>query len=447
MLSKIKKTSIWFCIFFGFVILPISEGKSQDIDEKYIPFLPVESEMTGYSFKKWYNFLWGVEKEKTVDILRHVWISSDEESEELLIEVCIFNSASEAITGTSYQRMTYSVFYLWGSISGSIDSDHSWYSPYSENKAQFIVRGNVGIRIVKPPRPDIQNLISLADIVSLMLNKIENNLPADVLLAEEEAKRNQISREKYEQLTAPVLALDETRGFTLLKEWDSKWVVNDTTFSCGRRTEWENETGTIIGIDICEFETEADAQASAERQAVTTNCKTFDMDDISTLQKHIDRWNEIIGYLKYLSAVSYKGRVAVFIYQYNPEMSKTHIFKAAAYELVEQTNFLVPSAVDEEGGAAEAPRAFKLHQNRPNPFNPSTIVTYELEHPGSVSLRVYDILGREVAVLDEGYREAGAYSVFWNGTNNKGAQVSSGVYFCRLASGGAECTKRMTLIR
>ena len=93
MLRKIKKTSIWLSIFCGVLILHISAGESQDIDEKYIPFLPIESEMTGYSFKKWYNYLWEVEKEKTVDILRHVWISSDEEAEELLIEVCIFDFA------------------------------------------------------------------------------------------------------------------------------------------------------------------------------------------------------------------------------------------------------------------------------------------------------------------------------------------------------------------
>lgn len=246
----------------------------------------------------------------------------------------------------------------------------------------------------------------------------------------------------------PVLALEETQGFTPLKEWDSKWVVDDTTFACGRRTEWENETGTIIGIDICEFETDADAHASAEIQAVTTNCKTFDMENISTLQAHIDRWNENVNNtVKYLSAVSYKGRIAVFIYQYNPEIRNTHIFRAVAYELVEQTNFLVPSAVSEEGGTAEALRAFKLHQNTPNPFNPSTTIRFSIPNDGFATLAIYNIAGQKIRELISGNIIAGKHSVVWDGRDANGLSVSSGIYFSRLTMGERTASGKMILVK
>jgi len=447
MLRKIKKTTIWLSIFFGLVILPISAVESQNIDEKYLQFLPVESEMKGYNLKWLSHFFWQVGEDKTQYMVDQMWTSNDEEAKELYIAVCIFDSASEAITGTSYYKGTFSGINLWGSIGGSINGEHSWCCPYyREDPVQFIVRGNVGIKIWKS-RPDQPDFISFADIVSLMLNKIENNLPADVLLAEEEAKRNQISREKYQQLTVPVLALDETQGFTLLKEWDSKWVVDKNTFACGRRSEWENETGTIIGIDICEFETDAAARSSAERQAVTTNCKTFDMADISTLQAHIDRWNKTIGYGKYISVVSYKGRIAVYIYQYNPEVSNTHIFQAVAYELVEQTNFLVSSAVSEEGGTTEGLRAFKLYQNTPNPFNPSTTIRFSIPNDGFTTLAIYNITGQKIRELISGNIMTGAHSIVWDGRDESGSTVSTGIYFSRLTMGDRTASSRMMLVK
>jgi len=75
----------------------------------------------------------------------------------------------------------------------------------------------------------------------------------------------------------------------------------------------------------------------------------------------------------------------------------------------------------------EAPKSFAFSQNYPNPFNPSTRLKYALPAAGDVSLVVYDVLGREVAVLTNGYHEAGYHSAIWNATT-----TASGVYFARL---------------
>ena len=83
-----------------------------------------------------------------------------------------------------------------------------------------------------------------------------------------------------------------------------------------------------------------------------------------------------------------------------------------------------------------------LYQNYPNPFNPSTTISYKLVSNDYVSLKVYDILGNEVANLVNKYRSAGSYKVEFNANN-----LSSGVYFYRLNAGEITQIKRMILIK
>jgi flagellar hook assembly protein FlgD len=78
------------------------------------------------------------------------------------------------------------------------------------------------------------------------------------------------------------------------------------------------------------------------------------------------------------------------------------------------------------------PTAFSLSQNYPNPFNPSTTIRFGLPSASNVTLRLYDALGREVATLIDEQRPAGYVHAVWNGTNNNGARVASGVYFYRI---------------
>lgn len=88
------------------------------------------------------------------------------------------------------------------------------------------------------------------------------------------------------------------------------------------------------------------------------------------------------------------------------------------------------------------PAGFKLFQNHPNPFNPSTDIRYSLDASGFISLRVYDLLGREVATLVNEVRPAGVHSVIWDAR-----AVPSGTYFYRITAGGVTQTRRMVLLR
>jgi hypothetical protein len=89
-----------------------------------------------------------------------------------------------------------------------------------------------------------------------------------------------------------------------------------------------------------------------------------------------------------------------------------------------------------------APREFTLAQNYPNPFNPSTKISFTLTKEGPVSLRVYDILGREVSTLVNEYRKPGQYTETFNGN-----QMSSGVYVCVLSSSEGRLTAQMMLLK
>ena len=93
------------------------------------------------------------------------------------------------------------------------------------------------------------------------------------------------------------------------------------------------------------------------------------------------------------------------------------------------------------------PRAATLTPNRPNPFNPSTTLAYEVSTPGPVRLQVYDLRGRLVATLVDGHVAAGRHAARWSGRDGNGRDVSSGVYVARLLAGERIARQSMVLAR
>jgi len=90
---------------------------------------------------------------------------------------------------------------------------------------------------------------------------------------------------------------------------------------------------------------------------------------------------------------------------------------------------------------------FSLSQNYPNPFNPETTINYQLSAPGLVTLKVYDLLGREVATLVDEFKQAGNYNVKFNVETCRGKSLPSGVYFYRLQAGNYSDTKKIVLMK
>jgi hypothetical protein len=93
------------------------------------------------------------------------------------------------------------------------------------------------------------------------------------------------------------------------------------------------------------------------------------------------------------------------------------------------------------------PTEFSLSQNRPNPFNPTTEISFSLPKPSEVNLTIYNILGEKVVTLTEGARTAGVHSVTWDGRDSRGITVASGVYFYRLDAGELTATKKMLMMK
>lgn len=103
--------------------------------------------------------------------------------------------------------------------------------------------------------------------------------------------------------------------------------------------------------------------------------------------------------------------------------------------------------IEEEGTLPGPVRRSRLSQNHPNPFNPSTFIRFALAHAGDVLLAVYDARGNRIATLVDGPRDAGHHAIRWNGQNQSGLPVASGVYFYRLETGNWESTRRMVLVK
>ncbi|UCD37282.1 MAG: VCBS repeat-containing protein [Fidelibacterota bacterium] len=96
---------------------------------------------------------------------------------------------------------------------------------------------------------------------------------------------------------------------------------------------------------------------------------------------------------------------------------------------------------------ARLPDEFALAQNYPNPFNPSTTISYALPLPAKVSLRIYNLLGQEVAVLHNDWQDTGYYEILWHGRDQAGRNVASGMYFAILRADRQILARKMVLIR
>jgi len=99
----------------------------------------------------------------------------------------------------------------------------------------------------------------------------------------------------------------------------------------------------------------------------------------------------------------------------------------------------VITGVEEENSL---PTVYSLYNNYPNPFNPSTTINYDLPKQSNVTLKIYNIVGEEIATLINQEQNAGRYQVQWNA-----AQLASGIYFYQLKSGDFVSTKKMILLK
>ncbi len=110
-------------------------------------------------------------------------------------------------------------------------------------------------------------------------------------------------------------------------------------------------------------------------------------------------------------------------------------------------NGMTKSPTDATDNPALVPDRFGIVGNYPNPFNPATTIKFALERSGAVRLEIFNVLGQHVTTLADGRYEAGQHEVVWDGTDARGHEVASGVYFSRLSGEGRNSTHKMMLLK
>ncbi|MBN2104611.1 T9SS type A sorting domain-containing protein [bacterium] len=113
--------------------------------------------------------------------------------------------------------------------------------------------------------------------------------------------------------------------------------------------------------------------------------------------------------------------------------------------------FTIQTDISDIEDVSRLPDTFSLHPNHPNPFNSSTRILYTLPEPARVTLNIYNLEGRHICTMIQDRQEAGSHHASWNGTDESGNAVSSGVYLCRMQAIGADQTfsssRKMMLVK
>ena len=131
------------------------------------------------------------------------------------------------------------------------------------------------------------------------------------------------------------------------------------------------------------------------------------------------------------------------------EMNQTYYYRVTAFDHAgNQSDFsdvveaALLSAMEEL-----VPAEFALHQNYPNPFNPTTQIKFDLAEDGLVTIKIYDVMGRQLRTLVNSVKTAGYHSIRWDATNDLGEGVSAGMYIYMIQAGDFVSTKKMVLLK
>ncbi len=105
------------------------------------------------------------------------------------------------------------------------------------------------------------------------------------------------------------------------------------------------------------------------------------------------------------------------------------------------------TTVQATAASTSLPQQFALNQNYPNPFNPVTVISYQLPEARSVTIKVFNVLGDEICTLVDERKQPGNHQIAWNGKNNLGQEMPSGIYFVKIEAGDFRAYRKMVKIR
>ena len=210
---------------------------------------------------------------------------------------------------------------------------------------------------------------------------------------------------------------------------ESMIIINDYTYSDSLIFSW-SESFDADGDTLIYSWVGTGGLEQLDIPDTTTHEMTIAYSDIYNMidQSHLAHWSE---------ASEISGTWAIVVKDKEANTQSVN----GPFSLTIRENVL---ALD---GRDMLPEIFALHENYPNPFNPVTNITYDLPERIMVRLTIFDITGRRIRQIVNGYQEAGFQSVLWEGTNDRGQPVSGGLYFYQLKAGEFIKTRKMLLIK
>ena len=194
-----------------------------------------------------------------------------------------------------------------------------------------------------------------------------------------------------------------------------------------------------------------DFDAQAHLTISTSGFDTTNISEFLTFENQTPPVDTIItGYWNTgLGQDAYPAATLMVTGDYNYSYPKTTVsYKGAVggWEIGALTWFNFVTGVNDKNGNNK-PSNYSLNQNYPNPFNPETVIEYTLPKQSNVKLIIYNSLGQEVKTLVNNVQFAGVNTMKWNGTNQSGQKVTSGIYFYKLTTEGFTAIKKMIMLK
>ena len=188
--------------------------------------------------------------------------------------------------------------------------------------------------------------------------------------------------------------------------------------------------GFKLNYDAAKFEFVSVAQAD-ENLLTSTGGETLFHHSVADGQVHVatGMYNG--------TAVSGGGDIVRFVFRVLYEFEDNARFEIANGLVFDPSQLQNPAVVAGVLELQSTPREFALHQNFPNPFNPDTTIKYDLAESADITLQIYNVLGQVVRTLVASEAQnAGRYQIRWNGMDERGVPVSSGIYFYQISADG-----------
>jgi hypothetical protein len=163
--------------------------------------------------------------------------------------------------------------------------------------------------------------------------------------------------------------------------------------------------------------------------------------------KHLDGDKVMVANVLTGDPVSGEGQVVTLTFKVLGDFEDQARFDISEAVLFDGDGHSNPAVVLGSLEVQTTPTEFSLLQNYPNPFNPETNIKYNLAEGAGVQLRIYNIVGQVVRTLVSEQQSAGRYQVRWDGTDDRGSAVSSGIYFYQISAGSFSDVKRLMLLK